>query len=194
MESYHMKELKNDYRGVLTGREHVEIDEEESNQVDSSGSSGGDRNMRELKLERSFKEETEFACDHWIGRRVETYWGDPPEMRGFYPGVIMDWKQTENDIEYLVKYDCGSDTPAIGYEWESVDEGLRFENAVYDRELQRALKLRRLRGVRVEVDIENPSNLGNSKAKRTRVGVDFQVELLVSPCVCWWRWWWWVRI
>lgn len=74
-----------------------------------------DRPKRESQVERSLKgvpcalvtvtdqplEEETFACDHWIGRRVETYWGVPAEKRGFYPGVIIAWKRVDNVINSL---------------------------------------------------------------------------------------------
>jgi hypothetical protein len=61
----------------------------------------------------------------------------------------------------LVKYDGGEDTPVSEQEWESVDEGFRFDNIQYSDELKRALQLRKLRGASVKVEFEKPTNLGS---------------------------------
>jgi len=80
-------------------------------------------------LEDNFKDEEKIAGFNWVGRQVECYWSFPVSQRGFYPGIIRNYRRaSDNDTEYLVQYSEES------YEWEVIDDGIRFVTKEHEEE------------------------------------------------------------
>eukprot|EP01126_Amoeba_proteus_P029168 TRINITY_DN2875_c0_g1_i2.p1 TRINITY_DN2875_c0_g1~~TRINITY_DN2875_c0_g1_i2.p1 ORF type:complete len:274 (-),score=60.94 TRINITY_DN2875_c0_g1_i2:699-1520(-) len=125
-------------------------------------------------LEENLVEEDRIAGKNWIGRRVEIFTAYPIEQRGYYPGVILDYRRLEKDTEYLVHYEENGCC-----EWEVVDARMRFIDRQYQYEMHRVLDLRRHRIHFVTDNVEKIKYrlFFTEKEKRTMVGPQYQVDI-----------------